>query len=236
MQWEDTLAVFSAWIAGSDTGTPISTLTDAQLGDLRTLMWEMNEVDYDTHTETHTEKVTEIDEEGNKKTYTETVRETILTIEIKHKSPTEMVQKYSFSGQQKEYLALLTAPDTAPLWAQLLGPYSTGAGIVISPDTTWEGTGIFQWPLPESFTITSYFGSRNAGTRRRSCDSRNGERHGSLGRRVWILHKNPPQRFSRNALCALFRNLRICWAAGKTRRGDRLRRHDRQFHREPPSL
>ena len=24
-----------------------------------------------------------------------------------------------------------------------------------------EGTGIFQWPLPESFTITPYFGSRN---------------------------------------------------------------------------
>ena len=28
----------------------------------------------------------------------------------------------------------------------------------------------------------------------------------------------------------------ICWAAGKTRRGDRLRRHDRQFRWEPPSL
>ena len=161
VQWADTLAVFFAWIAGSDTGTPISTLTDAQLGDLRALMWEMNRINYDTHTETHTEKVTEIDEEGNKKTYTETVRETILAIEISHKTPTEMVRKYSFSGRQKEYLALMTSPDTDPLWAQLLGSYSAGAGEIILPDTTWEGTGIFQWPLKESFTITSYFGSRN---------------------------------------------------------------------------
>lgn len=160
VQWENTLAVFSACIAGDEAGTPITTLTDAQLGDLRILMWEMNEIDYDTHTETHTEKVTEIDEKGNKKTRTETIQETVLTIEIMHKSPSEMEKEYSFTDRQKEYLTLLTSPDTDPLWAQLLGAYSTGAGEIISPDTVWEGTGIFQWPLPESFTITSYFGNR----------------------------------------------------------------------------
>ena len=160
VQWEDTLAVFSAWIAGDASGTPVTTLTDAQLDDLRALMWEMNEIDYDTHTETYTEKVTEIDEKGNKNTHTETIRETVLIIEITHKSPSEMEKEYSFTDRQKEYLALLTAADTDPLWVQLLGPYSTGAGEIISPDTIWEGTGIFQWPLPESFTITSYFGNR----------------------------------------------------------------------------
>ena len=160
VQWEDVLSVFSAWIAGNASGTPVTTLTDAQLSDLRVLMWEMNEIDYDTHTETHTEKVTEIDEKGNKKTHTETIRETVLTIEITHKSPSEMEKEYSFTDRQKEYLALLTAADTDPLWVQLLGPYSTGVGEIISPDTVWEGTEIFQWPLPESFTITSYFGNR----------------------------------------------------------------------------
>ena len=160
VQWEDVLSVFSAWIAGDEAGTPVTTLTDAQLGDLRILMWEMNEIDYDTHTETHTEKITEIDEKGNQKIHTEIVRETVLTIEITHKSPAEMAREYSFTDRQKEYLALLTAAETDPLWVQLLGPYSSGAGEIISPDTVWEGTGIFQWPLPESFTITSYFGNR----------------------------------------------------------------------------
>lgn len=160
VQWEDVLSVFSAWIAGNASGRPVTTLTDAQLDDLRVLMWEMTEIDYDTHVETHTEKVTEIDEKGNKKTHTETVRETVLTIEITHKSPSEVEKEYSFTDRQKEYLALLTSPDTDPLWAQLLGPYSTGAGEIISPDTGWKGTGVFQWPLPESFTITSYFGNR----------------------------------------------------------------------------
>ena len=144
VQWEDTLAVFSAWIAGDEAGTSIVALTDEQLGDLRVLMWEMNEIDYDTHTETYTEKVTEIDEKGNKKTHTETIRETVLTIEITHKSPSEMEKEYSFTDRQKEYLALLVSSDTDPLWAQLLGPYSSGAGEIISPDTVWEGTGVFQ--------------------------------------------------------------------------------------------
>lgn len=160
VQWEDVLSVFAARISGDLSQTPITTLTDAQFTDLRTLMWEMTEITPDTHTETHTETVTAIDENGNEKTHTETVHETVLAIEISHKTPQEMATAYAFSDRQNSYLALLTSSDTDPLWAQLLGSHSTGAGGIISPDTGWEGTGIFQWPLPESFTITSYFGNR----------------------------------------------------------------------------
>ena len=36
----------------------------------------------------------------------------------------------------------------------------TNGGKPIVPDTSWEGTGIFQWPLPKDYTITSPFGYR----------------------------------------------------------------------------
>ena len=120
VQWEDVLSVFAARISGDLSQTPITTLMDAQLADLRTLMWEMTEITPDTHTETHTETVTAIDENGNEKTHTETVHETVLAIEISHKTPQEMATAYAFSDRQNSYLALLTSSDTDPLWAQLL--------------------------------------------------------------------------------------------------------------------
>lgn len=36
----------------------------------------------------------------------------------------------------------------------------TNGGKPIVPDTSWEETGIFQWPLPQDYTITSPFGYR----------------------------------------------------------------------------
>ena len=46
------------------------------------------------------------------------------------------------------------------LWMTLLGGYVNSGGQIIEPDTDWVGTGIFAWPLPQSFTITSPFGYR----------------------------------------------------------------------------
>ena len=46
------------------------------------------------------------------------------------------------------------------LWAELLGGYTSGGGQIVNPDADWIGTGIFQWPLPQSYTITSWFGYR----------------------------------------------------------------------------
>ena len=105
-------------------------------------------------------KVTATDENGNEVTSTETVTETILEITIIHKTPEEMARQYSFNDRQNEYLALMTEPENENLWAELLGGYVSGGGQIIDPNTNWEGTGIFQWPLPQSYTITSWFGYR----------------------------------------------------------------------------
>ena len=54
----------------------------------------------------------------------------------------------------------MSEPENQNLWAELLGGFSSGGGQIMNPNTDWEGTGIFQWPLPQSYTITSWFGYR----------------------------------------------------------------------------
>ena len=109
-------------------------------------------------TESHEVEVTERDEDGKETTRTETVTETILEIFITHKTPEEMAQQCNFNARQNEYLALMSEPEKQNLWAELLGGFVGGGGEIIDPDTDWEGTGIFQWPLPQSYSMTSCFG------------------------------------------------------------------------------
>lgn len=160
INWEDVLAVFSAKVTGAENGSQVASLDDAQVDELRNIMWKMNAVASSTRTESHEVEVTEVGEDGKETTRTVTVTETILEITITHKTPDEMAQQYRFNARQNEYLSLMSEPENQNLWAELLGGYVGGGGEILDPNTDWEGTGIFQWPLPESFTITSRFGYR----------------------------------------------------------------------------
>ena len=104
---------------------------------LRDILWEMNDVDYSTHTESHEVEVTTTNDDGEEETTTETVTETVLTIEITHKTASDMAQEYRFDRRQKEYLDLMMQPDNQNLWAQLLGGLVAGGGQIITPDTDW---------------------------------------------------------------------------------------------------
>lgn len=160
INWEDVLAVFSAKVTGAEDGTQVASLDDTQVQQMRDIMWEMNAVSSSTRTESHEVEVTEVDEDGKETTRTETVTETILEISLTHKTAEEMAQQYNFNARQNEYLALMLEPENQNLWAELLGSFSSGGGQIMNPNTDWEGTGIFQWPLPQSYTITSWFGYR----------------------------------------------------------------------------
>ena len=160
INWEDVLAVFSAKVTGAEDGTQVASLDDTQVQQMRDIMWEMNAVSSSTRTESHEVEVTEVDEDGNETTHTETVTETILEITITHKTPDEMARQYNFNSRQNEYLALMSEPENQSLWVELLGGYTSGGGQIVNPDADWIGTGIFQWPLPQSYTITSWFGYR----------------------------------------------------------------------------
>lgn len=160
INWEDVLAVFSAKVTGAEDGAQVASLDDTQVQQLRDIMWEMNAVSSSTRTESHEVEVTEVDEDGKETTHTETVTETILEISLTHKTAEKMAQQYNFNARQNEYLALMSEPENQNLWAELLGGFSSGGGQIMNPNTDWEGTGIFQWPLPQSYTITSWFGYR----------------------------------------------------------------------------
>ena len=156
IRWQDVLAVFSSYEAGSEQGAPVAALTEKQLDKLRETMWAMNAVDYSTHPETTTIDTT--DEDGNPTT-TE-ITETVLVIELTHKTPDEMAADYHFTTRQNTYLQLLQDPQYEELWAELLGGFAQGGGELMNPDSTRTPTGTLQWPLPVAGTITSQFGHR----------------------------------------------------------------------------
>lgn len=156
IRWQDVLAVFSSYVSGDEQGSPVAALTEEQLDKLRETMWAMNAVDYSTHPETTTIETT--DEDGNPTT-TE-ITETVLIIELTHKTPDEMAADYHFTTRQNTYLQLLQDPQYEELWAELFGGFEQGGGEVMSPDGTRAPTGTLQWPLPVAGTITSQFGHR----------------------------------------------------------------------------
>ena len=156
IRWQDVLAVFSSYVAGSEQGAPVAALTENQVDKLREIMWAMNAVDYATHAETAVIETTD----KNGKSTTATITETVLVIRLTHKTPGEMAADYHFTDRQNNYLQLLQNPQYEELWAELLGSFAQGGGKLMSPDSTRTPTGTLQWPLPVAGTITSQFGHR----------------------------------------------------------------------------
>ena len=156
IRWQDVLAVFSSYVSGNEQGAPVAALTEEQVDKLRETMWAMNAVDYATRAETAVIETT--DEDGNPTT-TE-ITETVLVIELTHKTPDEMAADYHFTTRQNIYLQLLQDTQYEELWAELLGGFAQGGGELMSPDSTRTPTGTLQWPLPVAGTITSQFGHR----------------------------------------------------------------------------
>ena len=156
IRWQDVLAVFSSYASGNEQGSSVAALTEEQVDKLRETMWAMNVVDYSTHPETVIIDTT--DEDGNPTT-TE-ITETVLVIELTHKTPDEMASDYHFTTRQNTYLQLLQDPQYEELWAELLGGFAQGSGELMNPDSTRIPTGNLQWPLPVAGAITSQFGHR----------------------------------------------------------------------------
>lgn len=160
IRWQEVLSVFSADMAAAENSQPVAVLEQTQIDRLKEILWQMNPVSHRTYTEEHEEEQTVVDEDGNETTETVKVTETILKIAIRQETPQDTAGALGFTARQNEQLALLSNPQYAILWMELLGGYVSGGGQILTPENVPVGTGIFQWPLPEAFTITSGFGER----------------------------------------------------------------------------
>ena len=103
IRWQDVLAVFSSYVSGNEQGAPVAALTENQVDKLREIMWVMNAVDYSTRAETAVIETTD----KNGKVATTEITETVLVIELTHKTPDEMAADYHFTTRQNTYLQLL---------------------------------------------------------------------------------------------------------------------------------
>lgn len=155
--WQDVLAVFASQTAGDANGAAVAYLDADNVDRLRTVLWDMNELDW--RTETQTSEVEQTNEEGESETVM--ITETVLIIELTHHTPEKMRETYHFTDRQNEYLTLLSDEDNATLWGGLLGGFVQGSGDVMTPgmDTVFAD-GVLQWPLPIAGTITSPQGYR----------------------------------------------------------------------------
>ena len=176
IRWQDVLAVYSSRLSGADDGAPVAYFDERQLDQLRETMWDMNAVDYTTYTETvevpaadaaapADESADEGGEDGedadeDEESTAATITQTVLKIELTHKTAEEMAAQYAFNARQNEYLTLLCDAEADTLWGELLGGFVEGGGEIMVPDGGLPLDYGLQWPLPMAGSITSPFGYR----------------------------------------------------------------------------
>jgi len=157
IEWKDVLAVYAVKTTTSeDNAFEVVTINEEKLDLLRGIMNDMNKLTGVVTPKVVAQTVVTTDEEGNSVKTTEYVTKKVLTVNIIRLSAEQIIELYNFNNEQKKQLNELMSDDYTDLWNKLIG----GSGEIIMSGSSWVSKGYFTWPLPETFTITSYFGTR----------------------------------------------------------------------------
>ncbi len=157
IEWKDVLAVYAVKTTTSeDNAFEVVTINEEKLELLRGIMNDMNKLTGVVTTKLVAQTVVSTNEEGNSIKTTEYVTKKVLTVNIIRLSAEQIIELYNFNDEQKKQLYELMSDDYTDLWNELIG----GSGEIIMSGSSWVSKGFFTWPLPETFTITSYFGTR----------------------------------------------------------------------------
>lgn len=131
--WKEVIAVYAVWKNMADTNpanpdepVEVATMDEGKKEDLRKLFWEMNTVE--SHTEKKTEKeLVEVTENGKKVKKEKDVTKTTLFITTSHLDLDTMMDKKSFTADQKEMCRALLEDKNNALWLDVLHGISGGA-------------------------------------------------------------------------------------------------------------
>lgn len=131
--WKEVLAVYSVKTnTDEDNPQEVATMDDSKKQLLTDIFWEMNQISSRTESKTETQ-ITETDDGHGNIVQTETtVTHTYLYITVSHKTADEMAAQYSFSEEQKGYLAELLADENNSLWSQVLYGITGGDGQIVT--------------------------------------------------------------------------------------------------------
>ena len=157
IEWKDILAVYAVKTTTSeDNAFEVVTINEEKLDLLRDIMSDMNKLTGVVTSKLVAQTVVTTDEEGNSIKTTEYVTKKVLTVNIIRLSAEQIIELYNFNDEQKKQLNELMSDNYTDLWNELIGC----SGEIIMSGSSWVSKGYFTWPLPETFTITSYFGTR----------------------------------------------------------------------------
>ena len=131
--WKEVIAVYAVWKNMADTNpanpdepVEVATMDEGKKEDLRKLFWEMNSVE--SRTEKKTEKdLVEVTEKGKKVKKEKNVTKTYLYITTSHLDLDTMMDKKSFTGEQKKMCRALLEDKNNVLWLDVLHGISGGA-------------------------------------------------------------------------------------------------------------
>ena len=157
IEWKDVIAVYAVKTTTSeDNAFEVVTINEEKLKLLRGIMNDMNKLTGIVTPKVVAQTVVTTDEEGNSIKTTEYVTKKVLTVNIIRLSAEQIIELYNFNDEQKKQLNELMSDNYTDLWNELIGC----SGEIIMSGSSWVSKGYFTWPLPETFTITSYFGTR----------------------------------------------------------------------------
>jgi hypothetical protein len=119
--WREILPVYAVKTAADpDNGMDVATLDDTKVGILRSIFWDMNQINYWIETIEYEETIITEDEDGNEVEETITITETTLHIVLASKTHVDMITEYHFNSEQIELLNELMEDEYQQLFMQLI--------------------------------------------------------------------------------------------------------------------
>lgn len=157
INWKEVLAVYAVKTTSSENPLEVVTLDDEKIDLLREIMTDMNTMTDAIVPRVVAETTVTIDEEGHSIKTTTYVTKRVLVVTVIQLNANQIADVYRMNDEQRAQINELLSDKYDALWNDLIG----SNGLIINPNTSYIGTGIFVWPLDGDYTITSYFGTRN---------------------------------------------------------------------------